>query len=114
MEQEDKHAWAMGWNACIESLKNSNRTDDSDDYVLIPKKPSDGLLMSMAVRSDHGLAIPGYYDQPMFVGPHHPSHKQRLEGTLREMSQIYEEVVGEGFYGPERENMYVKMKGEVT
>lgn len=29
----------------------------------MPKKASPALLMSMDIRSDHGLGMPGYYDQ---------------------------------------------------
>lgn len=61
--------------------------------ALIPTEPSDALLKSMAIRYDHGLAIPGYYDQTMFKSD--TSHKERLESTMR---QLHEEVVGMGFY----------------
>jgi hypothetical protein len=78
-----------------------------DDQALVSRTPTDGLLMSMAIRYDHGLGIPGYYDQPMFEGI---THKQRLESTLRIMRQIHEEVVGTGFYNPAREEFYVAKK----
>ncbi len=69
--------------------------------------PSPGLLMSMALRYDHGLGMPGYYDtQPLQFGP---SHKQRLEGTLGVMRQLWEEVTGNGFYQPEKEADYTAM-----
>ena len=109
----EARAQEEGWNACVNHIKSSI-TDELSGFVLIPKKPSDGLLMSMAVRYDHGLGCPGYYDQPMMVGTNQLTHKQRLEGTIRQMSQLHEEVVREGFYGPEREHIYLKMKGEVT
>jgi hypothetical protein len=36
-------------------------------YVVVPVEPTDELLLSMAVRYDHGLGIPGYYDQELFA-----------------------------------------------
>ena len=73
------------------------------------KAPSKGLLMSMAIRSDHGLAVPGYYDQ--IHGPGH--HRKRLESTMSAMHQLWEEVTGNGFYSPELEESYVKDYEEV-
>lgn len=69
------------------------------EFVTIPVEPTEALLLSMAVRYDHGLAIPGYYDQGMFENSK-ISHQQRLEGTIRTMRQLHEEVVGKGFYKP--------------
>ena len=66
------------------------------DYVLVPREPTEAMLKSMAVRYDHGLGVPGYYDQPMFVGLQ-LSHAQRFESTLRTMRQLYEEATGQGF-----------------
>jgi hypothetical protein len=73
----------------------------------LPKEPPPGLLMSMAIRYDHGLGCPGYYDSfPRFEGD---GHQKRLESTLRTMRQLYEEVSGQGFYKPELEGQYVAM-----
>lgn len=93
----------------IEQLEENSF--DPTTHVAIPIKPSQGVLMSMAVRSDHGLAVPGYYDQFAFAGSaQFPlSHKKRLEGTLSEMSQLYEEVTREGFYKDSKEQEYVNM-----
>lgn len=68
--------------------------------ALIPIEPSDALLQSMAVRYDHGLTIPGYYDQPMFKSD--ISHRERLQSTIRTMRQLHEDVVGMGFYKYEK------------
>jgi hypothetical protein len=62
-----------------------------------PVDPSPGLLMSMAIRYDHALGLPGYYDGALFSGSG-VTHAQRLESTLRTMRQLWEEVVGQGFY----------------
>lgn len=76
----------------------------------VPRTPPIGLLMSMAVRMDHALACPGYYDQPMQqVGAGGQSHAQMLEAAMRQMRQIYEEVSGYGFYRPERDDEYVAL-----
>lgn len=71
----------------------------------LPKNPPPGLLMSMAMRFDHGLGCPGYYDQPVFASSG-VTHAQRLERTLATMYQLYEEVSGHGFYKPARESEY--------
>ncbi len=71
----------------------------SSSLVLIPREPPQDLLRSMAVRYDHGLGVPGYYDQPVF-GAENVGHARRMEATLRTMAQLYEEVVGKGFYRP--------------
>ena len=65
--------------------------------VKVPIEPTPELLHSMAVRYDHGLGIPGYYDQPAF-GAENVGHAKRLEATIRVMRQLHEEVVGTGFY----------------
>lgn len=70
-----------------------------EGHVVVPVKPTDELLLSMAVRYDHGLGIPGYYDQELFSGSR-VAHAQRLEAALTTMRQIHEEVVGTGFYKP--------------
>lgn len=75
------------------------------DWVLVPREPPEELLMSMAIRHDHALGIPGYYDQEFF-GAERVSHEARLRAALRDMRKIYEEVVGGGFYRPERADFY--------
>lgn len=74
----------------------------------LPKQPPPGLLMSMAMRYDHGLGCKAYYDE-IALGPPAggQTHAQRLESTLVTMRQLYEEVSGHGFYRPELEAAYV-------
>lgn len=69
----------------------------------LPKEPPEKLLKSMAIRYDHGLAIPGYYDQEMTKGVSKISHEDKLKATMNVMSQLYEEVAGYGFYKYEEE-----------
>lgn len=71
----------------------------------LPKEPSPGLLMSMALRYDHALGCDGYYDSPESG----ITHAQRLKSTLSTMRQIYEEVAGTGFYAPDKESSYAVM-----
>lgn len=75
------------------------------DYVLVPVEPSDGLLMSMAIRYDHGLGMDCYYDALYGEG----EQKKRLDAALRTMRQLHEEVVGKGFYSQERDAEYKAM-----
>lgn len=70
----------------------------NDEYLTL-KEPPAGLLMSMAIRMDHGLGIPGYYDQDMF-SLDGLTHQQRLDAALITAKQMWEEVVGLGFYRP--------------
>lgn len=64
-----------------------------DGVVRVPVEPSRGLLVSMAMRNDHGFGLLGANYQNSI-----------LEG----MKQIHEEVVGTGFYKPERESEYLE------
>ena len=69
--------------------------------VVVPAKPTDECLHSMAVRYDHGLGMDGHYDNSIFdKSPTPHKHAQRLESTKRTMNQLYEEATGQGFYRP--------------
>jgi hypothetical protein len=85
-------------------------SEDGRDAEL-PREAPLGLLVSMAIRFDHGLGVPGYYDAPVFdvegVG-----HAKRLRATISAMRQLYEEVSGHGFYSPEKEASYAAMAQE--
>lgn len=86
------------------ALDNASEYIPQPGMVTVPREPTPGLLMSMAIRYDHGLGVDGYYDQPLLAG--NGAHKQRLESTLRTMRQLHEEVTLRGFYKPERESAY--------
>lgn len=81
----------------------------------LPKEPPIGLLMSMAIRYDHGLGCPGYYDQPMMqaLSATPLTHAQRLQGVLTTMRQLYEEVAGYGFHSAERDADYAGLAGAI-
>lgn len=76
---------------------------------VLPKVPSPGLLMSIAVRLDHGLGMSGYYDNPIFRAAGRASHLRRLQWALMEARKVYSEVSGNGFYHAEREQHYVQL-----
>lgn len=76
------------------------------DEVIVPVEPPRELLMSMALRLDHGLGCPGYYDQPIFGSGVGVTHAQRLESALSDMRKVYEEVTGQGFYSPANAERY--------
>ena len=67
-----------------------------DDWIAVPREASIEHLTSMAVRSDHGLGVPGYYDQAMFGN--NISHDALLRVAIMNMRQLYEEATGQGFY----------------
>jgi hypothetical protein len=80
----------------IESIRNG-------DMCVIPKVPTIGILMSMALRRDHALGCPGYYDQ---FGQ---SHSRMVEVALEDTKKQYEEIVGTGFYHADREDYYCSL-----
>jgi hypothetical protein len=73
-------------------------------WAVVPVEPTDGLLMSMALRADHALGCSGYYDVP--GGKPWQTHARRLEMAISEARKQHEEVVGTGFYNPEHEDTY--------
>lgn len=74
--------------------------------AIVPLEPTQGLLISMALRDDHGFlsAGPDEADGPLLVGPTQAERETRL----RSMRQLHEEVVGTGFHGPKREGWYLE------
>lgn len=85
---------------CYEGATAALAAIEAAGAVIVPVEATDDLLMSMAVRYDHGLGVPGYYDQPMILEASKVSHELRLESTMATMRQLHEEVVGKGFYRP--------------
>ncbi|RDL13436.1 hypothetical protein [Pseudomonas jessenii] len=90
--------------------ENEALRKEREGKVLVSVAPSDGLLMSMAIRSDHALGCPGYYDQKVLGRLNNGvSHARMLECALGDMRKLHEEVVGAGFYSPEKETDYLAM-----
>lgn len=103
------------WLAWLDRASTFPSADAPAGYCLAPIEPSNALLMSMAIRFDHALALPGYYDQfsafmaqsTKGVAPAPAAtHAQRLASTLSTMRQLHEEVVGKGFYNPLNESRH--------
>jgi hypothetical protein len=105
-----------GWDEYIETPLYAvlPEAPKAPEWKLVPVEPSPGLLVSMAIRADHALGVPGYYDQPMMQQAHGVGHAQMLESTMRTMRQLHEEVVGTGFYRPEKEAEYAKLAAPTT
>lgn len=98
-----RHTHHVMAQAVLASLSTGS-TGSAEGWALVPKEPSDGLLMSMATRRDHGLGMPGYYDM---LGK--GEHEKRLRVAISEARQAHEEVVGSGFYSKERDASYLAM-----
>lgn len=103
-------AWGA-WQAALTppDADMGNPISVPDGFVLVPVEPTPGLLMSMAIRGDHALGCPGYYDQEMFTAGGHVGHQRILEVAISEARKQHEEVVGTGFYTPEKEAGYAAM-----
>lgn len=86
--------------------------EEALERLKLPKEPPEGLLMSMALRWDHALGCPGYYDEMSFGSHVGTPHAERLKSTLSSMRQLYEEVSGHGFYSPDKEAYYSDMLGK--
>jgi hypothetical protein len=66
----------------------------SSDFAVLPREPTDGLLVSMALRLNHGFVL---------------DSEQSRKIQVSSMRQVYEEISGEGFYKVEREQDYKAM-----
>ncbi|WP_232629104.1 hypothetical protein [Methylobacterium sp. Leaf118] len=89
----------------IAALRSKDREDGAR-----PSEPPPGLLMSMAIRYDHAIGMPGYYEWKTIpgLGTREPvRHARILSNRLGTMRKIWEEVSDQGFYSPEREAEYI-------
>jgi len=68
----------------------------------LPSEPPYGLLVSIALRLDHGLFLP-------LINESEAEHKRRIEVALSNARKAWEECSGNGFYSPEREAGYAAM-----
>jgi hypothetical protein len=81
-------------------LRIVNRVIVKFGYTIVPVRPSDGLLVSMATRYDRTFGINA---GNIYPGGYTPESRKRL---LDKMKQVHEEVVGIGCYDPAREDYY--------
>jgi hypothetical protein len=73
-------------------------------HATVAREPSPALLVSMAMRFDHALAMP---NSPSFSGISDEQRRQKAVQLLIDMRRAHEEVVGTGFHHPEREQFYL-------
>lgn len=102
---EQMHAYALAAieRAQVEASKSQVKRIAALSTAALPKEPPPGLLMSMALRLDHSLAVPAD------CLPIKPPREERLRQALADARRCYEEVCGTGFYKPEREAVYAAM-----
>jgi hypothetical protein len=62
-------------------------------------EPPKGLLVSIALRLDHGLFLPGFAETE-------EEHKRRVQSALADARRAWEECSGNGFWSPERNAAY--------
>lgn len=92
-------------SAWCAALAYARREAEGHAMVTVPTEPSPGLLASMALRYDHGVFMPA--DPTSSLLPvSEEARARRINSIITTMRQIHEEVVGLGFYRPEREATY--------
>ncbi len=69
--------------------------DAANGVVRAPVEPPSGLLVSMAICLNHGFGAPGYLTDI------------QKNSMLSDMRKLYDEVVGHGYWKPERAGQYV-------
>lgn len=82
--------WGLPADLCVLGVA----PETAPDHAVVAIAPTDALLMSMALRYDHALGLPDYYDELEGQG----ASQRRLDAALALMRQLHEEVVGAGFY----------------
>ena len=72
---------------------------------IVPVEATEGLLISMALRMDHAFGMPdmGEFEYRK------PNIRAWQDARLTELRKAHEEVVGTGFYSPEKEADYTAM-----
>lgn len=87
-----------------------------EGHVSVPVEPSPGLLASMAMRYDHGIFL-SPDPRSSLLPVSEEARARRISSTISTMRQLHEEVVGTGFYSPDRETQYasyVSLPRQVT
>ena len=78
---------------------------DAAGFVVVPKEPTKGKLISMAIRHNHAFLEPSQTINGMRIGGTPPEYR---ENVLTSMRQLHEEVVGTGFWSEDRNDGYVE------
>lgn len=78
----------------IAALDEYHRILEERGYVVVPREATDGLLVSMALRSRHDFGLISL------------DHRRNYLVCMR---QLHEEVVGTGFYSKGKETDYRAM-----
>lgn len=68
----------------------------------LPREASLGLLVSIAMRLDHGFGMRRVLPEESEEAFHRRQHVLLLDAA-----RAYEEIAGTGFYRPDREHLYV-------
>lgn len=68
----------------------------------LPTKPPLGLIVSIALRLDHGLF-------QLAPGETPEEHENRKRMAMSDAVRAYEEISGQGFWSPERNQFYEDM-----
>ena len=61
-----------------------------EEWVVVPKTPTNDLLWNVALRWDHGLGCEGYYDQFLGEG----KHAERVAETMSNARKAHAALVG--------------------
>ncbi len=76
---------------------------DTAGIAIVPVEPPAGLLVSMAICLDHGFGLPAQMLGGVPIG----QSAERKQAMLSDMRKLYDEVVGRGYWKPEREAQYL-------
>ena len=120
----DKDGWhwvgefVLKWNAGVQRWESSLADEHIASLVyggeaaspseiqalrkgILPEKPPEGLLISMATCLNHGFCAPAA--PPFGLSP------EMRKDTLSDMRKLYDEVTGRGYFRPERAGRYTDM-----
>lgn len=105
------HGYATGHGDTAEDLLSElvAQVSGGDGMVRVPREPSIGLLVSIACRLDHSFYAQRTGMSPFILDESDDEFRRRQQSLLADAKRAHEEIVGKGFYAPEREDYYVAM-----
>lgn len=98
--------YSGSWEGYTADAEEMIRRLHARGFTVVPLEASSGLLASMALRYDHGLFMPAIDPDKMLLPYTKEDRTRKIHATISKMRQIHEEVVGTGFYRPEKEDHY--------